>query len=78
MKKDVVSLEIGRLLYLCCEQSVHSEMYESLKKLVQALRGVLDFDFVTQGIIDIWDEYEFEQITNENIINILEEFNISI
>jgi hypothetical protein len=78
MKKEDISLEIGRLLYLCCEQPIHSEAYESISKLITALRNVLDMEFITQGIIDIWDEYEFEEITNEDIIKILEEFNLSI
>lgn len=74
-KLNNLSFEVGRMLFFCYEHVIHAEMYDSTKNIFLDLKDILDEEYVTEGIMDAWDNFTYHSITNQDIINILEQFN---
>lgn len=76
MNMNAINYELGRQMYLFCEHSIHYEVGDSIVNIIDALEEKIDVEIMIQGIVDIWNVYENKPITNEDIIEILEEFSL--
>ena len=75
--RNLLSYEFGRMIYIAYEHPVNSDLYESLGKILLAVGSDLDKEGVVSGIQECWHEYNTDELENEEIVHMLEHFNVS-
>lgn len=73
-----ISYSIGKLIYLCENSPVHAEIYDTIHSMIKSFKNILDAEVVIHGIVDMFDEYGHEELTNEHIIDMLKAFNLKL